>query len=465
MIFVQFLIHYPLGKKRFETHLKQIVLNIKYEYESGRLSAIGLLSVVIEKLPSTLLEEFAQFFFLPLVLQLVNDDSDKCREAVSKSISSIFQRVSMDILQTLYDYMLRWSSESSSGNGGMQRASAQLLGIMVESRQDFLKRGSNASDLIALLTQILDQELNKSAFSSNYRNDDWELGYFCLICFEKINRVFPIVSNRHDNIWNMVIKGLTHDHLWIKQVASRIINANLVRYDPQKYSSNTGSSQKDGCIIYSIPGSLYIIAKGLCQQLDVANDQLTETISTLAIKSLTWIIQAMHYEPKLCFKENQIEDDENEKNPRNEHSKSPALWLMTRLSNIAKNKGELRREAVFKCFASFATSCPIEIISPHLDLMLIPLHRAYSEAENILQQKQDRDNYRDNDVDASSLDFLKEVLQVLEDKCGTEEFISVYTTIKNKAKERRDSRKQEIAAEAIRNPEAAAKRKIQKQLR
>ena len=66
---MQYLIEYPMGKQRVEKHLKQMVLNIKYEYEEGRLSALGLVNTAIKKLPLDLLVEYVELMFLPLVLQ------------------------------------------------------------------------------------------------------------------------------------------------------------------------------------------------------------------------------------------------------------------------------------------------------------------------------------------------------------------------------------------------------------
>ena len=440
--------------------MKQIVLNIKYEYEDGRLSAISLLSTVIEKLPFPLLEENAQFFFLPLVLQLVNDVSEKCREAVANTISFIFQRVSVEILQTLNNYMFRWFNTNIDGESGIQRASAQLLGILVESRQDFIKRGNNGKNLISNLQEVVDIELEK--IDQEFLGNSWELVYFCLICFEKVDRILP--NDLYTPMWKSVVKSLAHSHLWIKQVASRVINSHLSKFDPNGLDANNETFQ---CFVCVIPGSLHEISKNLCRQIDVQDDQLTENLCAHAIKTLTWLVQAMYSSPELCNEGNEFNDDVNKNKSLEdislspeEKSKRPLLWLMSRLSHMAKNKGEIRREVIFKCFAAFASSCAKEIIIPYLDLMLIPLHRAMLETENMINQKT-----KYHDPDTSSLDFMKEVMQVIENKCGTEDFIVIFNSVKAQAKEKRDQRKQQIAAEAIHDPEAAAKRKIKKQER
>ena len=105
-IFLKFLITYPLDRKRLLQHLQQIVLNKKYEYDEGRLSAIKLIDSVVDKLPLPFLEQHGKKFFF-----LVNDESSSCREAVAHVITNFFKRSSMDQLQLYYDYMKRWFLE------------------------------------------------------------------------------------------------------------------------------------------------------------------------------------------------------------------------------------------------------------------------------------------------------------------------------------------------------------------
>ena len=58
-------------------------------------------------------------------------------------------------------------------------------------------------------------------------------------------------------------------------------------------------------IIMLIPGSLFDIVRNLCFQLNSEEDQLTEEISTMAIKNLTLAIKLMHTHPSLCYKDNE----------------------------------------------------------------------------------------------------------------------------------------------------------------
>lgn len=141
-----------------------------------------------------------------------------------------------------------------------------------------------------------------------------------------------------------------------------------------------------------------------------------------------------------------------------DNKRDPNLWVFNRLSNIAKNKGNQRRTAVFKCYAAFGTVCSGDLLSKYLPTMLEPLYRALTEAENEENSKKGR-----RDEEDEYREIIKQVLQLLENCCGTEEFIKALAAVKSQATKKKVKHKQEIDTEAITNPKAAAERKIQKQ--
>ncbi|KAL9183708.1 hypothetical protein ACHAXT_004564 [Thalassiosira profunda] len=433
-IFLLYLLEYPMGGQRMEKHLRQIVLNLKYEYEEGRLSAIDLLSSVIQKFPLPVLEGHAQLFFIPLVLQLVNDESKKCKEAVSDCIVLLLQRLSTEYVQTLFGYAQRWSQ---SPEVEMQKASAQLFGVFVDARPDYIKRGSTATDLVAI---VLDDVVKQTEVEDE---SGWELLYHNLVFAEKLNEQMPSLLAENQEFWGALVQLLAWPHPWVMQVSSRMMSGYVSTIDPIE-SLQEGSES----FIAKVPGCLYTIARNLCRQLDVDDVHFVESTSTLAIKTLSWVFRAMKHHPELCYTD--VEQDDLE-------SKDGCLWMMTRLSNIAKPKGRHRRESVFKCFAALCASCSPDHLVPYLELMIDPVDRSIREAANT-----SRPGHTENDP---SVALPKDVLQLIEDTCGTEHFVRACAEVNRKVREKRDKRKQEMAAEAIRDPTIASKRKIQKHLR
>lgn len=440
-IFLNYLVDYPMGSKRLNNHLQQIVLNLKYEYEDGRLSAIDLLSSLIQKFPLPVLEEHAQLFFLPLVLSLVNDESKKCKESVADCISLILKRLSTDTVQSLYGYVKRWSQPSGAESIPMQLASAQLFGIFVEARPDYVKRGRNSTDLADIIIQVISHH-------SSTNENEWELVYHYLVCMEKLNKYVPGTFGSNLDVWSSLVSLMAYPHPWIMQVSARIVSGYLSAIDYKQLAQNGSDS-----FIAQVPGSLYDIARNSCRQLDVEDRLHVDATCTIAIKNITSAFKIMKLRPDLCYEPEETNEDENEElNPKGK-SKDPCLWLMARLSNIAKPRGKLRRESVFKCFAALCTSCSPHDLVRYLQLMIDPIDRDIRDTAGKVR----RGDFKDNDPRDA---LPKEVLQIIEDTCGTDNYIEAYAKVNKNARQKREKRKQDIASEAIHDPVAAAQRKV-----
>ena len=423
-----------MGEARLEDHLKHVVLNVKYEYEEGRLSAISLITAIIEKLPVELLKVHSQVLFLPLVLQFVNDGSKDCREALSNCLSRLLSRAPTEVVQSFYDYTERWSS----GKGPLKRTSLQLFGIFVDARADFLKKGDTASSLIARLYGAVNDDLD---------DDEWEIKYFALLCLEKLSNSFSLLLETQLDLWTAIVDSLLHPHPWIKCVSSRMVGAQLNTLDPELFAS------KESHFLVQRPGSLYEIARNLSSHLDLDEAEQNEELSACAVKSLVWIIQAMKHHPELCFAED-AKDDRN-----------PVTWLMTRLSNIAKPKGGKRREGIFKCFAAFVSVGGVSLVKPYLELILEPLHRSITESDKMMESIRNSSSRRKQLAEESDEATLaKDVLHLLEESCGdeSEAFLRAYGAVKTRAREKREYRKKQVATEAVVDPQASAVRKIKK---
>mmetsp|Transcript_3150 Transcript_3150/g.4047 ORF Transcript_3150/g.4047 Transcript_3150/m.4047 type:complete len:359 (+) Transcript_3150:3-1079(+) len=301
-------------------------------------------------------------------------------------------------------------------------------------------------------------------------------------------------------VWMTIVKCLIHPHSWVKQVSCRIIWAHVSALHPTTLSPIEVGSSNTLSFVKATPGAVYEIARNVCHQLGGKDEELNDVMVTQAVKILTWVVQVMHHQPKLCFKsiEDETErqnnttkinnsndsgdEDDNDTDVVNadtadnsttqSSSKNPVAWLMTRLSQIAKTKSATRRDVVFKCFAAF-TSTSSAIMTPHLSIILQPLHRALNEAESRILSEGGTPAIIDHGGGGGScsstsfdeISFIKQVMQLVEDVCGTQAYVEAYLEVKTRADERRETRKREMAVEAVVDPKMAAERKIKKQAR
>lgn len=434
--FLHYLLNYPLAEARIEQHLKQVVLNLNYEHMEGRLSAISLATSMLEKLPVPLVEKHCQLFFLPLTLQLANDESKECREACAKCLSSLLKRLSTEVLRSIYGYLERWSQRDAA----LKRTSLQLYGIVVESRTDFIKRGDTIDRLFSTIHCMMEENTG-----------EWEIIYFSLILLEKIGKGVRKLDSASAALWEEVVDSMTNSHSWIRLTSTRLLSNQLQALDPKTFVDDAPKM-----FFVNRPGTLYLVAKNLCFQIGAEDDQHNDDLTALVVKSLTWVIQAMRQHRELCFDEKGDHDA----------SRDPVLWVITRLSNIARPKGTKRRQAVFKCFAAFASYCG-NIIFDYLDLMLEPLHRTESETRNELEAPLLFGRARPaNDSVSQEAQLAKDVLHLLEETCGDEhheDFMKAYAAVKMRAREKKEKRRLESKTEAVLDPQNAAKERILKQ--
>jgi hypothetical protein len=105
-----FLVHYPLSEKRMSQQLRFFVDNLSYVHESGRESSMEMLLYLFNKLPEDLLVDKAAYFFIPLVLRLVNDESPRLRAMAGALLTALLRRLPDASFNRLYSLTTGWYS-------------------------------------------------------------------------------------------------------------------------------------------------------------------------------------------------------------------------------------------------------------------------------------------------------------------------------------------------------------------
>ena len=161
----------------------------RYEYAEGRRSGVELVGGLAAQLPTAVLDDNAQLFFLPLVLRVANDDDPACRKASLDAIRVLLRRCSAATFQDIYTFVEGWlgikppdtaataaaATVASGGGGGsgssdednddadaaapsshvLAATAAQVSGVCVESRPDLVKRRALAvPNLVGALRRL-----------------------------------------------------------------------------------------------------------------------------------------------------------------------------------------------------------------------------------------------------------------------------------------------------------------------
>lgn len=463
-VFLQFLMDYPLGEKRLQQHLGFLLNNLKYPYPEARQVLIELLNTVVLKFPVEVIDDNAEFFFLPLILQVVNDQSAKCRTMIASLLKLLIGKVSPGKKASLIKFALKWYSHPS--NFKMQQVAVQMIGFSVEAL------GTGFSKHLPAFMQLLEKSLTthlpqnaqdeeEDVEEEGQENDDsqavgtWKVSYYSLMTLEKLLVVIagPTVAalQKQPRLWEFVQEYSLHPHSWVRQVTARIVGSYLATLKPSSFQDD---AFVDTTLLGS-PDALFILARIATKQLQ--SRHLNDRQAQQVVKNLLFLGLSFHASPYYLGAAGQEavevpdegdEGDEGDARLQGNDgagSKNRGLnWLFKRMSYMSRAGDDTLRESVFRWFAAMVSKVqPANDLEPYLIAMINPLFRAAN------QQGQGQISK-----------FSQEVLDILQARMGTDVFLPVYSQVRERVAKIREERRIARKTLPVSNPEAAASRKI-----
>lgn len=190
--FLQFLTTYPQGSHRLQKCYDQLGANFRYKYSSGRLSAIEMVRILLEKITDDRLDANLNSYFIEAVHVLVNDEEKECRDAAAELIRRLAQRDNVELTPLIR----RWLS----GGELLIRGALEVCNIIQTMPSEL------ASDVRSAASSVL----TKAAKSSD-NLIDWQLVYFALRTVAK------------DPPLEYVEHALLFPHPWVRAQAARMV--------------------------------------------------------------------------------------------------------------------------------------------------------------------------------------------------------------------------------------------------
>ncbi|KAF8514623.1 armadillo-type protein [Gautieria morchelliformis] len=466
-VLLQFLLDYPQGKGRLKNQMTFLAQNLSYEFESGRLSVMELLSAAFTKFDTELLREYADLFFVALIMVMANDDSSKCREMAAELIKVLLIHLDVEHRKVIITHLHAWSSEKAQLQ--LSRVSAQVYGVVVDTlHQDVASYLHGIlEDMNAVIrrsaVEIQELEANTNDQPSMDVDVEWQLPYHALNVIHKLLRVHPELTNNEGKIdWVAIGSHLLFCHAWVRNAASRLVGL-LFNAVPPGLPEPT---IRDDSLV-SLPG-LIEVAHSSCLQLK--SDTLDKTLSLQVVKNLFYVGKCFcmisKAQPLQDYNGNDFEGHEAEMDPEPQSKlesirSNPLPWLFSKLSYQARSAWLARRNrpigqdnwseqplAIFRWFAAMASHMDAALLETYLVHILTPVYRIID----------------DDTIHDSSMGDLKtltqELLELVQNKVGTTKFADVYNRIRQGVATVRKERKMEKDIQTTRNPQTAAHRKI-----
>ncbi|KAJ7475832.1 armadillo-type protein [Mycena latifolia] len=455
-VLLQFLLDYPQGKGRLRNQMTFLAKNLSYEFESGRKSVLELLGAVLAKFEASLVREYADLLFVALVMVIANDDSTKCREMAAQLIKTLFTRLDEERRRVILSHLHSWASQYSQAQ--LTRVACQVYGLVI----DVL-----AADALAYIPGILediDASLDRScqqlaAVEENEEDSmdvdlEWQLPYHSFTALSKLLRVFPtLITNSEKVKWESVTAHLLFPHAWVRTASCRLLGTLFTAIPPAPPQDLIQSSPISGA-------GMREVATKLCTQLK--SEHLDEALSLQVVKNLFYIGKCFYAVPLSTAEEIEAvsngDDDAQDKKDLN-----PLPWLFSKISYQIRSAHIARRNrsfsapnwsqqplAALRWFAAMAAHMDAERLEKFLVHVLTP---AYRIAED--------DTIRDPQMDELKTVCI-ELQDLIQSKVGTTKFSIAYNQIRQSVLGIQRERKATKVLQVTVNPEAAARRKLQR---
>lgn len=219
--FFQFLRDYPQKKNRWAKQLNFIVANLKYEREGGRLSVMEVIHLLLMKSADEFVQEVAASCFIPLILVLANDDSEKCRLAAAELIKEIFRKANKDRTSKFLGLARNWLEQDD--NSSVLQLAIQSFSLYFEAKDPSSRDKRDLDQLLSAVLAVLKD------FSSWAKETD--LIKVILRTIPILIAKHPATTLAHDELWRLAPSLLSHSDTLVKASAGQLIITYLTDFN------------------------------------------------------------------------------------------------------------------------------------------------------------------------------------------------------------------------------------------
>ena len=450
-LFLQFLHNYPLTNSKRNQYLDKIVANLSFKLDSGRETALEILAKLFHKFPAALVNQMSQYFFVPLVLRLVNEESKTVRPLVGEALKQLFSILDQSQLSRIIEVSLAWldskpeerteaSNEKQGKSLHLQSASCQVFALLCESQNKTLH--NHLDKLLPLLLKLISHVSLRDdllAFAPEEGQErtaadlEYKTLHQALVCLEKLSLTYPkaIISHNkliEENLWPNVPSLLQFSHVWVRAASSRVVGSLFALFSMEE--GKEGSLFVESSSIFDLD-TLSPLLKAFQSQIEMNN--LEESFANQALKNIVFICVLLE------SKRDKLGEEACEK---------VFVVLFNWFASLCRGSGSpVVKRCAYKWIAAMTAKMGKERLTKHLPSICYGLQKSFSlstiqREEYILENevqvegvksKKKRKKMEDNTTDSQSLhELATQVRELVKNAVGSSAFVNAYSEAQQK---------------------------------
>ncbi|OJJ45411.1 hypothetical protein ASPZODRAFT_17627 [Penicilliopsis zonata CBS 506.65] len=462
-VYIHFLIEYPQAKNRWTKQLSFLAKNLEYKHPEGRQSVMEALHMLLAKTGPELAQDIVGTFFLPIVLVMANDDAPECREMAGALLGELYNRADKEQMKTVLRPLHSWLEQTD--NMLLCRTGLQAMRIYFEA--EGTEKEKEARFVIGVLPQLMKPLLK------DQENEDWETLYFSLQLFTRLCRSMSSIalSKECEGIWADILESLFYPHAWVKTCAANLVGMWLADLAKSNAAQGYGSLPLAGAAGLELDrDSMIQLIRASVRCLRTPG--VSEELAVQTIRNIVFLGR--------CCAQNDLQfskagaddtaqdsdldesdsDDEDKQETVNEEadslSKPATQYIFEQISSILRReiistRAEtlIPKTASMTLLAALCRHLETDQIRPSLPVILLPLLH-FTDAS--IPPPRSSDEAFQNGYKAL-VSNSHEVLDLIQKKLGTTEYVTQMTLVNDAIKERREGRRVKRRIEAVADPE------------
>lgn len=474
-VYIHFLIEYPQAKSRWSKQLAFLAKNFDFQYREGRESVMEAVHMLLSKTGGELAQEIIRTFFLPVVLVMANDDIMECRQMAGVLLGELYSRADREQLQVMLKPVHSWLEQTEN----MQLVGTGLQAMRVFFEVDETEKEKEGRFVVGVLPQLIDPIV------ADRESEHWEVLYFALQLFTKVCKTVPSVAFSKDcaSIWLSIRQSLFYPHAWVKTSAANLIGSWFSDLAKTNASSGYGSVPLIGQFGLGLDsGAMLQLVRASIRCLRTPG--VSEGLAMQSVRNAIFLGRCLAVNGVSFSRKDEEEfshdqssdgsDAEDAEDAAEEttngvtttpKTSSPLHYIFQQISSILRREtittraeSLIPKTASMGLLAALCRHLEADKLMPSLPVTLLPLQHLIDPSIPVPRSSDEafQTAYK------SLVGNAQEVLDLLQKKLGTTEYVAQMARVQEEIKARREGRRVKRRIEAVTDPEKFGREKKRK---